>query len=154
MQYQACIPFAPIVLGIQCTDTALIGIDFLPHDTALLPPTTPFAQRVCEVLQAYLHQPATTFDLPTSTQGTPYQQKVWAEIRRIPAGEVITYAQLAQRIDSGARAVANACGANPLPILTPCHRVIAANGLGGFMRGKLPGALNIKRWLLAHEGAL
>lgn len=154
MQYQACIAFSPIVLGIRCTATALIGVDFLPHDTPLTPPQTDFAQQACAALTAYLHNPATHFDLPTAPHGTAYQQKVWAEIRRIPAGQTITYAELARRIGSGARAVANACGANPLPILTPCHRVVAANGLGGFMRGRKNDALNIKRWLLAHEGVL
>lgn len=154
MQYQACIPFAPIVLGILCTDRALVGIEFLPHDTPLTPPATDFAKQACAVLEAYLSHPEQPLNLPMTERGTPYQQKVWAEIRRIPPGQTMTYTELARRVGSGARAVANACGANPLPILTPCHRVVAANGLGGFMGGKLPGSLNIKRWLLAHEGAL
>ena len=69
----------------------------------------------------------------------------------IPAGSTITYADLAQRAASGARAVANACGANPVPVIIPCHRVVARHGLGGFMRGREAGALGIKQWLLAHE---
>ncbi|MCX7628345.1 MAG: methylated-DNA--[protein]-cysteine S-methyltransferase [Methylophilaceae bacterium] len=63
----------------------------------------------------------------------------------------MTYTELAERVGSGARAVANACGANPFPIVIPCHRVVAAHGLGGFMRSRHADSLNIKRWLLAHE---
>lgn len=154
MRYQVCIPFSPIVLGIHCTDSALIGIDFLPHNTPLVPPVSGFAKQVCTALEAYLHNPEPGFNLPIAPIGTPYQQQVWKKIRGIPVGETITYTELAQRLDSGARAVANACGANPLPILIPCHRVVAVNGLGGFMQGKRADALNIKRWLLTHEGAL
>jgi len=57
-------------------------------------------------------------------------------------------------VGSGARAVANACGANPIALVVPCHRVVASHGLGGFMGGRRADSLDIKRWLLAHEGVL
>jgi methylated-DNA-[protein]-cysteine S-methyltransferase len=76
---------------------------------------------------------------------------VWDALCRIPVSETITYAELARQLGSGARAVANACGANPLPIVIPCHRVVAKSGLGGFMRGNEVASLEIKRWLLNHE---
>jgi methylated-DNA-[protein]-cysteine S-methyltransferase len=77
-------------------------------------------------------------------------------MQRIPAGRTRTYGDLARELGSSARAVGGACGANPLPVVVPCHRVIAANGaLGGFMGAKDDGfELGIKRWLLGHEGAL
>jgi len=84
-------------------------------------------------------------------KGTPYQQRVWKAICAIPAGQVATYQEIAQQLGSGARAVANACGANHLPLLVPCHRVVAKTGLGGFMRGN-PKGKTIKTWLLKHEG--
>ncbi len=83
--------------------------------------------------------------------GTPFQRKVWHALRRIPFGTVCTYAQVAQAIGKpgAARAVGNACRANPIPILIPCHRVIGAGGrLGGFSAG-----LKWKRKLLVHENA-
>lgn len=81
--------------------------------------------------------------------GTPFQQRVWTELCRIPTGETVTYGELARRVGrpGAARAVGQACGANPIPVLVPCHRVLAAGGgLGGFSAG-----LDWKRRLLAVE---
>ncbi|HEY7986393.1 MAG TPA: methylated-DNA--[protein]-cysteine S-methyltransferase [Methylophilaceae bacterium] len=154
VEYQACIPFSAISLGIRCSDKALLGIDFLPHDAPAIAPTNAFARKVCQVLNDYLQQPSQPLDVAVIPQGTAFQQRVWQEICRIPLGQTITYGELAKRIHSGPRAVANACGANKTPLIVPCHRVVASNGIGGFMQGKRTNALHIKRWLLAHEGAL
>jgi methylated-DNA-[protein]-cysteine S-methyltransferase len=84
--------------------------------------------------------------------GTEFQRSVWAELRRIRAGSTISYSQLAARIGrpDAVRAVGTANGANPVPIVIPCHRVIGANGaLVGY-----GGGLDMKRWLLAHEGLI
>ncbi|TAM44799.1 MAG: MGMT family protein, partial [Gammaproteobacteria bacterium] len=76
---------------------------------------------------------------------------VWNALQRIPAGKVLSYGDLARKLKTGPRAVGNACRANPIPVVVPCHRVVASNGKGGFM-GKTGGkALVIKDWLLAHE---
>ncbi len=84
-------------------------------------------------------------------QGTDFQRRVWQLMTEIPVGEVQTYSALAKRLDSGARAVANACRANPFPLLVPCHRVVAVQGLGGYM-GAVDGVkLEIKRRLLELE---
>ena len=106
-------------------------------------------------LQAYLEDPAFEFDVPLRLSGTHHQLAVWEAMRAIPAGETRTYGELAQSIGSSARAVGGACGANPVPIVVPCHRVVGAGGsLGGFMGAREEGfELSIKRWLLAHEGA-
>ncbi len=90
--------------------------------------------------------------LPTATDGTPFQQAVWAALRDIPPGQTITYGQLAERIGRPAavRAVGLANGANPTAIAVPCHRVIGANAaLTGY-----GGGVERKRALLVHEGAL
>jgi len=82
--------------------------------------------------------------------GTTFQRQVWAALAAIPRGETRTYSQIAAAIGRprAVRAVGRACGANPIPVLIPCHRVVAADGgLGGFS-----GGLKWKRWLLAHEG--
>ncbi|CAN4276423.1 Ada Methylated DNA-protein cysteine methyltransferase [Methylophilaceae bacterium] len=109
-----------------------------------------FKQMAQEIL-AYLQRPHQAFSLPAQLAGSAFQQKVWLAILAIPLGQTRTYSELAAQLQSGPRAVANACGANRLPLLIPCHRVVAKNGLGGFMRGDKNG-LSIKRWLLAHEG--
>lgn len=86
------------------------------------------------------------------SQGTKFRLRVWAELRRIPRGETRSYGEIADELGKrrAARAVGGACGANPIPVLIPCHRVLAANGgLGGFS-----GGLEWKRRLLALEGAL
>lgn len=78
------------------------------------------------------------FQLPLDPQGTEFQRSVWTQLRAIPFGEVISYRELACRVGrpSGSRAVGQANGRNPLPIVVPCHRVIAADGsLGGFSAG-------------------
>ncbi len=112
----------------------------------------PMLANACRQVIAYLQNPSFSFDIPLSQHGTTFQQRVWQAIAAIPAGQVRTYGQLAREIGSGPRAVANACGANNLPLVVPCHRVVAQNGLGGFMQGKQNGLL-IKQWLLRHEGA-
>ncbi len=115
--------------------------------------SNPLVVNACRQLIAYLQNPRFSFDIPLSQHGTTFQQRVWQAIAEIPVGQVRTYGQLARQIGSGPRAVANACGANNLPLVVPCHRVVAQNGLGGFMQGKQNGLL-IKQWLLRNEGAL
>lgn len=111
-------------------------------------------KNLCAEIQAYLTDKTSVFtaiDPKKAQMGTAFQQRVWQAIREIPFGKTSTYSEIANKIGSGPRAVANACGANQLPILVPCHRVVAKNGLGGFMQGA-DGGLAIKKWLLKHEG--
>ena len=86
--------------------------------------------------------------------GTPFRQRVWAAISAIPRGRTATYGALAAQLGSAPRAVGQACGANPFPLIVPCHRVTAASGLGGFANAHDGWLLDVKRWLLAFEGAL
>jgi O-6-methylguanine DNA methyltransferase len=92
------------------------------------------------------------FDLPLDLQGSDFQLDVWREIGRVPFGETLTYSQIAAAIGrpTSYRAVGNACGANPVVIVLPCHRIVGSDrGLHGF-----GGGLDVKTWLLRHEGAL
>ncbi len=110
----------------------------------------PFAGAIAQ-LREYFSGVRRTFTLPLAPRGTPFQRSVWEALRSIPYGETISYAQLAGRLGraGSARAVGLANGANPLPIVIPCHRVIGADGsLTGF-----GGGLGIKHALLALEGA-
>lgn len=115
------------------------------RDVALL-------DQVVAQLAAYFAGDLTTFDLPLDPAGSPFQRRVWDEMARIPYGRTRTYGELAQGVGGVARAVGQACGANPIPIVIPCHRVVAGGGrLGGFSGGL--GAAS-KRSLLAHEHAV
>jgi methylated-DNA-[protein]-cysteine S-methyltransferase len=114
---------------------------------------TPVLLRARDQLNAYFDGDLTAFDLPLAPAGTAFQLKVWQAMQRIPFGEVKTYGAIAREIKSASngstRAVGMACGANPIPILIPCHRVVAANGLGGYSGD---GGLGTKQHLLDLEG--
>lgn len=137
-------------LGIHARD-ALTSIDFVTARTRLRAPTTPLARRVCVQLKAYFTDPRARFNLTLTTGGTDFQQQVWRAMRRIPAGRVKTYGELASGLRSAPRAVGGACRANPIPIIVPCHRVVSSSGLGGFMGATRGRSVAIKRWLLRHE---
>lgn len=143
-------PFA--VLGIRLQEGMLAGIDFLPRDETTLAPSDALARQVCEQINAYLHDPGFQFYLPLLHSATPYRMKVWQALRAIPRGQATTYGALAEALGSSPRAVGQACGDNPLPLVIPCHRVVAKNGAGGFMHHASGAPLAIKDWLLRHEG--
>ncbi len=140
-------------LGLRVTDTVVSRIEFLPPQPARAPRTGLAAEAVSQ-LAAYLHDPSFVFDLPMAAPASTHGGKVRAAMMAIPPGSVLTYGEVARSIGSSPRAVGGACGANTLPIVVPCHRIVAAGGaLGGFAHstsGFLPG---VKRWLLAHECA-
>ena len=144
-------PYA--VLGVRTEGEWLTGIDYLPLGAATLAPLDAFSREVCRQLAAYLDDPDFRFDLPSRTGGTPYQTRVWECIRAIPRGRTRTYLEVARELGSGARPVGMACGANRIPLLIPCHRVVGSGGIGGFMHSRGGPALTVKRWLLRHEGA-
>ncbi|NCV46963.1 MAG: methylated-DNA--[protein]-cysteine S-methyltransferase [Actinobacteria bacterium] len=114
---------------------------------------TPAAQRQADravrELREYFAGKRTRFTVPVHLEGTPFQERAWATMCKIPFGGTISYAEQARsmRAPRAVRAVGSANGANPVPIIVPCHRVVASNGgLGGYALG-----LAMKRWLLAHE---
>ncbi len=88
---------------------------------------------------------------PLRPQGSPFQQRVWNALLQIPAGSQVTYGELAKRLGTAPRAVGGACRANPIPLLIPCHRVVAAQGLGGFAGRREGRWVAFKQWLLTHE---
>ncbi len=151
MDYQAKISAPFGVLGISCTDDALTCIKFLEPGSELQSPRNSFSTKVCDQLTRYFENPHFRFSLPFILVGTTHQKAVWQALLTIPRGQLTTYGALAATIHSGPQAVGQACGANPVPIIVPCHRVVARNGLGGFM-GKSNGTpLNVKQWLIEHE---
>jgi methylated-DNA-[protein]-cysteine S-methyltransferase len=145
-------PFA--VLGIHANDRFVTGITFLPQSTPILVPgKNTIAYLACVQLNAYLDNADFQFDLPIRFIGTAHQIKVWEALKSIPCGQALTYGELAARVRSAPRAIGQACGRNPIPVVIPCHRVISVDrGLGGFMGSRDNDSLAIKRWLLNHEG--
>ncbi len=128
--YQARIAMPFGILGIVTEGEYLTEIDFLPDETLILPAQTPLALKTCAQLQAYAADPDFHFDLPLRPQGTPYQKRVWQALLEIPSGQVESYGALAKHLGSAPRAIGQACGANPIPVIIPCHRVLGQNGPG------------------------
>lgn len=139
-------------LGVRTEEDAIAEIRFLPPGTKTLEPTNALAARACQQLAVWIADPKARFDLPLKPAGTTFQRDVWRAIAAIPKGKTLTYGEIAKRLKSAPRAVGQACGRNPYPIVVPCHRVVASDGgLGGFASATGGYLLDTKRWLLAHE---
>lgn len=138
-------PTGPFTLT-EC-DGAITGSEWGQGGTDKTPPLTEAARQ----LTAYFAGDLTTFDLPLRVEGSDFQRAVCAAMAAIPLGETRTYGDIARDLGATAQAVGQACGANPIPILIPCHRVMGAHGkLTGFSGA---GGVETKVWLLKHEGA-
>lgn len=158
-------PFAAIMatpfphalkLGVKTgRDGGIAGIVFLDSRFPEVGPRDDAARDLVSALQRYFADGSNrqAFNqLSLAAVGTPFQCRVWTRLRDLPSAECLSYGELAHRLDSGARAVANACRANPLPIVVPCHRITAKSGIGGYMGRQEGWALELKHWLLRHEG--
>lgn len=150
LQYDAVltVPFGAVGIAVQGVQ---VVIELLTEKHEPKPAQQKMAEKVALQIEAYFSNAYNDFNLPIVYKGTPFQRRVWQAIGAIPCGRVLTYGEIAEQIGSGPRAVANACGANHLPLVIPCHRVVSKNGLGGYMRNQADG-LKIKEWLLKHEG--
>ena len=132
-------------LTVTEEDGAIVALDWgWARDQA----ETALLLRARAQLEAYLDGDLRTFDLPLAARGSAYRQRVWAALCAIPYGETRTYGEVAAVAGGVARSVGGANGANPIPIIVPCHRVVAACGLGGFSGGE---GLETKRLLLQLE---
>jgi methylated-DNA-[protein]-cysteine S-methyltransferase len=144
-------PFA--VLGIRTAGGAVTGIEYLPSGERAQAPVNAIAARACRQLERYFADPQFRFTLPLAPAGSPFRRRVWDALSAIPVGESRTYGELARRLHTAPRAVGGACGANPIALVIPCHRVVGSQGsLGGFMGVTDGDPIAIKRWLLEHEG--
>ena len=142
-------------IGIITQSDTLTGIVFAPSQPDAAGSSPRIAEKTALQLERYFDDPHWRFDLELMAFATRFQKKVWSKLRKLKAGNTVTYGELSRRlrIAGGARAVGNACAANPLPIIIPCHRVVAVNGLGGYCRtDNNTFMLEKKLWLLKHEG--
>lgn len=152
-------PIPHCLIGIRSSHQHINALVFLPNQTRChLPshkhPEHALLSHLIDLLNSYFTTAYCSFTLPTAVNGTPFQQKVWTAMRDISYGKTRSYGQLAHALDSSPRAIGGACRANPLPLIVPCHRVIAATGKpGGFLGQSDPQgmAIKIKHWLLQHE---
>lgn len=128
-------------------------IRYLPPSAPVMAPRNPLSERAARQLERYLADPDAGFDLPLLVEGTPFQRRLWDALCQIPRGKTLTYGMLAKRLEAEPRAIGQACGDNRLPIVIPCHRVVASDGIGGFAHSTGGYLVEAKRWLLAHERA-
>lgn len=145
-------PFGHI--GIATCAGFIDQIVFLPNEHPLQPAHDELAEKAIAQIERYLQDPNVRFTLPLLIQGSQYRRRIWAAIAAIPCGQTRTYGDLAKDVDSVPRAVGQACGDNPFPLVIPCHRVVTHSGIGGFAHNEKGYLIDIKRWLLAHEGNL
>ena len=164
MQWDAVIEFPKMKVGGETRDVGgnpqVAGIRYLPPSFQSASPENALAEEVRRQLERYREDPDTVFDLPLLVEGTELQKRVWQAMCEIPRGRTRTYGELARELcgDEGgangwemSRVVGQACGDNKLPIVIPCHRVVAANGIGGFAHSSDGYLIEAKRWLLNHE---
>jgi methylated-DNA-[protein]-cysteine S-methyltransferase len=142
-------PFA--LVGVRTEGDALTEIVYLPRGAGALAPANPLAERVGAQIEKYIADPGYRFRLPLKPIGTPFQRRVWEQIAAIPRGKTESYGEIARILCSAPRAVGQACGTNYFPLVIPCHRVVAASGLGGFAHHSSGYLIEVKRWLLRHE---
>jgi methylated-DNA-[protein]-cysteine S-methyltransferase len=149
--YDVVIDFPKFKLGVKTRDERVMEIRYLPVSVEAFPAKNPVAARAAEQLEHYRENPDASFDLPLLIEGSPLERGVWDAMCAIPRGRTRTYGELARELGADARAIGQACGENRLPIVIPCHRVVAADGIGGFAHSTGGYLLEAKRWLLMHE---
>ena len=149
--YDVIVDFPRMKVAVATRDERVVEIRYLPPSADALAPRNALAEAAARQLERYRANPDAPFDLPLHVEGTPFQRRLWEALCEIPRGKTLTYGELARRLGGEARAVGQACGDNRLPIVIPCHRVVAANGIGGFAHSTGGYLVEAKRWLLLHE---
>jgi methylated-DNA-[protein]-cysteine S-methyltransferase len=149
--YDVVVDFPKMKVAVTTRQDRVVGIRYLPLSSESISPKNPLAERAARQLERYREDPDTKFELPLLIQGTPLQRGVWQAMCAIPRGRTRTYGELARELGADARAIGQCCGDNRLPIVIPCHRVVAADGIGGFSHTSEGYLIEVKRWLLAHE---
>jgi len=149
--YDVILDFPKMKVGVATADGQVLEIRYLPFSVESLSPQNPLAEKAARQLERYRDDPDTKFDLPIRIEGSPLQRAVWEAMCAIPRGRTRTYGEIAGELGTDARTVGQACGDNRLPIVIPCHRVVAADGIGGFAHAANGYLIEVKRWLLMHE---
>lgn len=135
-------------ITVSALDDAIVALDW---GWSSMQTPSPLLEHARDWLNGFFDGDTVAPDLPLRPDGSAFQKRVWDAMAAIPPGRTRSYGDLARELDTAAQAVGNACGANPIPILIPCHRVVGARGLGGYSGGD---GLSTKTALLRLEGAL
>ncbi len=151
--FDVIVEFPKMKVGVTTHEEQVVEIRYLPPGVETQAPLNALAALAARQLERYRDDPDTLFDLPLLVEGSPLQRGVWDAMCAIPRGRTRTYGELARELGADARAIGQACGDNRLPVVIPCHRVVAANGIGGFAHARGGYLLEAKRWLLMHECA-
>ncbi len=151
--YDVVLGFPKMKVAVATRGDRVTAIRYLPPEAELVAPKNALAERAARQLERYRDDPDTRFDLPLLIEGTEFQRRVWDVMCSIPRGKTLTYGEVARRLEGEARVVGQACGDNRLPIVIPCHRVVAADGIGGFSHTTSGYLIEAKRWLLMHESS-
>jgi methylated-DNA-[protein]-cysteine S-methyltransferase len=154
LSFTAIMPSPLGKIGVTISENFLTQLQFLDDTYPLLTSKETLAGRIVEEVNHYFKNPSFQFTIPFRVTGTTFQTCAWKALVRLPVGSTTTYSALASDLNTGPRAVGNACRSNPIPLLIPCHRVLAKNGLGGFMGDCTGKKIAIKQWLLKHEAHL
>ena len=141
-------------LGLHIIAETLCAIRYLPEDARPDRHVNGLAADVLKQINVYLKDPKWQFDIPYVLEGTPFQKQIWQKLTTIPYGKTCFYSDIARDLGTGPRAVGGACRNNPIPIIVPCHRVLAKSGIGGYDGDWGGGKVNIKSHLLRHEGVV
>jgi methylated-DNA-[protein]-cysteine S-methyltransferase len=149
--FDVVVAFPRMKVAVKTREERVVEIRYLPPAATCVEPANALAEEAARQLERYREDPDSPFELPLVVDGTPFQRRLWEALCAIPRGQTRTYGELARRLDSQARAVGQACGDNHLPIVIPCHRVVASGGIGGFAHSSRGYLIEAKRWLLAHE---
>jgi methylated-DNA-[protein]-cysteine S-methyltransferase len=149
--FDVIVEFPKMKVGVVTRDERVVEIRYLPPSVALRAPRNSLAATAARQLERYRENPDARFDLPVQVDGNALQRAVWDAMCAIARGSTRTYGDIARELGADARAIGQACGDNRLPIVIPCHRVVAADGIGGFGHATGGYLLEAKRWLLAHE---
>ena len=154
------VPIEGVKLGLRWSSAtseynegsgAITTMDFLPDSVADIEAKDLQLVTAIEILHGYFLNGQSPASLSVVLKGTDFQRRVWQAIQQIPAGAVARYGEIAKHLGSAPRAMGGACRRNPVPIIIPCHRVVASNGMGGFAGAVMGKHIAIKQWLLEHE---
>ena len=151
--YDVTVEFPKFKVGVAIRDDVVTQLKYLPLSAPSVSAGTGLAKRAERQLQGYRSDPNTTFDLPVLIEGSALQKAVWRAMCAIPRGKTRTYGALARELGADPRDIGQCCGDNRLPLVIPCHRIVAADGIGGFAHATSGYLLEAKRWLLMHEAA-
>lgn len=151
--YDVTVDFPKFKVGVATRDGVVTQLKYLPLSSPPVSPKNELAERAARQIEAYKHDANSRFDLPVVVEGTELQKAAWQRMCAIPRGRTRTYGDLARELGADARDIGQCCGDNRLPLVIPCHRIVAADGIGGFAHATSGYLVEAKRWLLMHEAA-